>query len=66
MGLMGYDHHGGELFQVLKGRRVGWLETAGDLAYVVVDERRRVVVDAARGRVLARAVLSKPLSVLPG
>jgi len=50
---------------VLKGRRVGWLETAGDLAYVVVDDKRRVVVDAASGRVLARAVLSKPLSVLP-
>ncbi len=65
LGLIGYDHHGGELFQVLKGRRVGWLETAGDLAYVVVDDRRRVVVDAASGRVLARAVLSKPLSVLP-
>jgi hypothetical protein len=65
LGLVGYDHHGGELFQVLKSRRVGWLETAGDLAYVVVDDKRRVVVDAASGRVLARAVLSKPLSVLP-
>jgi hypothetical protein len=66
LGLVGYDHHGGELFQVLNGRRVGWLETAGDLAYVVVDDRRRIVVDAVSGRVLARAVLSKPLSVLPG
>jgi hypothetical protein len=66
LGLVGYDQHGSELFQVLKGRRVGWLETAGDLAYFVVDDRRRVVVDAASGRVLARAVLSRPLSVLPG
>jgi hypothetical protein len=63
-GLTGYDFDGRELFHVMKGRKVGWVENAGDLAYVVVNDRRRVVVDAVSGRVLARATLSHPLSVV--
>jgi hypothetical protein len=66
IGLAGYDLRGRELFQVLQGRRVSWLEASGDLAYVVVDERRRIVVDAVSGHILARTVLTKPLSVLLG
>jgi hypothetical protein len=65
LGLVGYDYRGREIFRVLNGRRVGWVEAAGDLAYAVVDERRRTVVDAISGRIVARAVLTKPLSVLP-
>jgi hypothetical protein len=65
VGLVGYDYRGRELFRVLKGRRVGWVEAAGDLAYVVIDERRRTIVNALSGRILARAVPTKPLSVLP-
>jgi hypothetical protein len=65
IGLAGYDLRGRELFQVLQGRRVGWLEASGDLAYVVLDDRRRVVVDAVSGHILARA-RSRPLSILTG
>jgi hypothetical protein len=65
IGLVGYDLRGRELFHVLKGRRVGWLEASGDLVYVVVDDRRRTVVDAVSGRILGRA-RSKPLSILAG
>jgi hypothetical protein len=64
IGLAGYDFAGRELFHLLPGRQVGWVETSGDLAYIVVDERRRIVVDALSGRMLARAVLTKSLSVL--
>jgi hypothetical protein len=64
IGLAGYDFQGRELFHVLRGRKVGWVESSADLAYVVVDERRRIVVDALSGRILARTVVSKPLSVL--
>jgi hypothetical protein len=66
IGLSGYDLTGRQLFHVFDGRRVGWIEASGDLAYVSIDERRRIVLDAASGRVLGRvkAVGTSP-SVLP-
>jgi hypothetical protein len=65
IGLVGYDFDGRRLFQVLKGKWIGWIETSGDVVYAVVDDRRRTVVDALSGRILARWVQTKPLSVLP-
>jgi hypothetical protein len=65
IGLVGYAFDGSRLFQVLKGRRIGWVETTGELAYALVDDRRRILVDALSGRILARWVRAKPLSVLP-
>jgi hypothetical protein len=66
IGLVGYDLRGRELFHVLTRTRVGWVESAGGLAYVFVDDKRRVVVNAASGRILGRAKASRSLSVLAG
>jgi hypothetical protein len=66
IGLRGYDLTGRELFHVFDGRRVGGIEASGDLAYVSIDERRRIVLDAASGRVLGRAkAAGTSPSVLP-
>jgi hypothetical protein len=65
IGLRGYDLGGRELFHALEGRKVGWIEASGDLAYVVVNDRRRVVVDARSGRILGRAAAPKSLSMVP-
>jgi hypothetical protein len=65
IGLRGYDLGGRELFHTLVGRKVAWIEASGDLAYVFVDDRRRIVVDAASGRILSRAKAEASLSVLP-
>jgi hypothetical protein len=64
-GLTGYDLSGGEVFHVLDGRRVGWLEPSGELAYVVQNGRGRIVVDALSGRILSRAHAPGPVSILP-
>ena len=65
IGLRGYDLGGREIFHVLKGTKVGWIEASGDLAYVFVDDRRRIVVDAVSGRRLGRAEAPKSLSLVP-
>jgi hypothetical protein len=65
IGLRGYDLGGRERFHVLRTTKVGWVEASGDLAYVFVDNRRRIVVDAASGRILGRAKARASLSVLP-
>jgi hypothetical protein len=66
IGLHGYDLRGREIFHVLKGTKVDWIEASGDLAYVFVDDRRRIVVDAVSGRRLGRAEAPKSLSLVPG
>jgi hypothetical protein len=66
MGLRGYDLGGREIFHVLNRTRVGWIEASGDLAYVFVNDRRRIVVDAVSGRRLSRAEAPKSLSLVPG
>jgi hypothetical protein len=64
-GLRGYDLAGREIFHVLGGRKVGMVERSGDLAYVFLNERRRIVVDSVSGRVFGRAKSRTALSVLP-
>jgi hypothetical protein len=66
IGLRGYDLGGQELFHVLQGTKVGWIEESGDFAYVFVDDRRRIVVDAVSGRRLGRAEAPKSFSLVPG
>jgi hypothetical protein len=65
VGLLGYDLRGNELFHVLEGRNLNWIEQSGDLAYVVLDERRRIVVDAVSGRFLDRPRNRTGLSLVP-
>jgi hypothetical protein len=66
VGLTGYDLRGRVLFQVLDGRKVGWIEPSGDLAYVFVSGRGRIVVDALSGRILGRGHALRAVSLLPG
>jgi hypothetical protein len=66
IGLRGYDVGGREIFHVLQGTKVGWIEASGDLVYVFVDDRRRIVVDAMSGRRLGRAKAPKSLTLVPG
>jgi hypothetical protein len=66
IGLRGYDIGGREIFHVLQGTKVGWIEASGDLAYVFVNDRRRIVVDAVSGRRLGRAKAPRSLSFVPG
>jgi hypothetical protein len=64
-GLTGYDLRGREVFHILAGRRVGWIEPSSDLAYVFVNGRSRIVVDARSGRILGRARAARSVSILP-
>jgi hypothetical protein len=64
VGLVGYDLRGNELFHVLGGKSLSWIEQSGDLAYVVLGERRRIVVDAASGRFLERPRTRAGLSLV--
>jgi len=63
-GLVGYDLGGKELFHVLDGTAVSWMEAVDGLAYVTLNEKRYAVVDAATGHVFGRAKTSKPLSLV--
>jgi hypothetical protein len=66
VGLRGYDLGGRELFHVLQGRKVGWIEAADNLAYVFVDDQRQIALDAVSGHRLGRADAPKSLSLIPG
>jgi hypothetical protein len=63
-GLVGYDLGGKELFHVLRGTAVSWMEAVDGLAYVTLNEKHYAVVDAATGHVFARAKTEKPLSLV--
>jgi hypothetical protein len=54
-GLVGYDLLGRELFHLLDGKQLDLVETARGLLYALGRGERRVVVDAASGRILGRA-----------
>jgi hypothetical protein len=53
-GLVGYDLQGRQLFHLFNGRRIDAIETAGGLGYVYLGSQRRIIVDAASGRILGR------------
>jgi hypothetical protein len=63
-GLVGYDLGGKELFHALEGTGVSWVEAVGGLAYVTLNEKLRVVVEAATGHVFGRTRTKKPLSLV--
>jgi hypothetical protein len=65
IGLTGYDLAGREIFHVLGRRKVVMVEPSGDLAYVFVNERRRIVMDSVSGRVLGRPRTRTALSLVP-
>lgn len=64
-GLVGYDLQGRKLFHLFARREMDGIETAGGLVYAYVGAERRVIVDAASGRILGR---TKPgfVSVVSG
>jgi hypothetical protein len=64
IGARGYDFEGRGIFRALEGRKIAAVERSGDLAFVFVTDRRRVVVDAATGRTLARARTPELVSIL--
>jgi hypothetical protein len=64
IGARGYDFEGRGIFRALEGRKIASVERSGDLAFVLVTDRRRVVVDAASGRILARPKTPELVSVL--
>jgi hypothetical protein len=64
IGARGYDFEGRGIFRALEGRKIASVERSGDLAYVFITDKRRVVVDAGTGRILARARTPGLVSVL--
>jgi hypothetical protein len=63
-GIRGYDLAGNERFHLLRGESA-WIQVAGGLAYAQIGEGRRIaVIDTATGRVLAKANVDQPVTLV--
>ena len=63
-GIRGYDLAGNERFHLLRGKSV-WIQIAGGLAYAQIGEGKRIaVIDTATGRVLAKAQVDQPVTLV--
>ena len=60
----GYDLAGKERFHLLRGKSA-WIQIAGGLAYAQIGEGKRIaVIDTATGRVLAKAEVDQPVTLV--
>ena len=63
-GIRGYDLAGNECFHLLRGESA-WIRVAGGLAYTQIGEGERIaVIDTATGRVLAKANVDQPVTLV--
>jgi hypothetical protein len=63
-GIRGYDLAGNERFHLLRGESA-WIQVAGGLAYAQIGEGKRIaVIDTATGRVLAKANVDQPVTLV--
>lgn len=63
-GIRGYDLGGNERFHLLRSESA-WIQVAGGLAYAQIGDGKRIaVIDTATGRVLAKANVDQPVTLV--